>query len=93
MLSEGAVDDFLDDFIEFVESVNLGCGGSCSSSGMAQHLTKYVSTRRKSNGKMRYRDDHCTDLDREKVKKWIEARVSLKMIIVHPLEGAWYGGK
>ncbi len=89
LLSEGEVDDFLDDFIEFVEANDLGCGGSCSSSRMEQFITKYVPTRRKSNGKMHYKNEHCTDSDREKVKAWIESKVALKTIVVHPLVGAW----
>jgi len=93
LLSESEVDDFLDEFLEYLEANDLGSGGCTSSERMEQFVTKCVPTRRKSNGKMHYKNVHCTDLDREKVKAWIESKVSLKTIIVLPLVGAWNEGK
>jgi len=87
-LDEQGVDFFLDSFIEYVESVGLGCGGGLNTKDMGQHIARCAPCHRKRNGKIHYKSDHCTENDRQSIKKWLEDN-GAKQIVVGSLFPAW----
>lgn len=82
--------EFLDSYISFIESINLGTGGGANANDMGQFVTKHIPCRRKSNGKIHYKHESCTDEDREKVKTWFESKSFINDVVVGSLVGAWH---
>ena len=81
-LAERAEDTRLDgllvDFVEFIESRDLLCGGGVNP--RERSFSMYVEHGPKS----------CTDEDREAVGAWLRARPDLIGVEVHPLEDGFY---
>lgn len=81
-------DNFLDNFIDFVESVSLGICGGLSPKKMEQFVVKRDESR-KVRGELRFKEAHCTEVDRQLVLKWLTARSECKNIKIGPLIGSW----
>ena len=86
-LSEEALDRLMNDFIDFIESVDLGCGGGADPLQMGQFITKYIQNKRGKNRSFHGAD--CTETDKELVLNWLNS-YGIKEIEIGPLKGAWH---
>lgn len=73
------IDRLLDDFIGFIESRGLVCGGGFG--GPREPSVSFYVERLPRN---------CTDDDREAVGTWLRARPEMASVDVAALEDAWY---
>jgi len=75
---ESNVDQVLDDFIEFVESIKLGCGGGCSKNGFSLGVS-YLGR------------GTVTPEQRNQVQNWLLNDPRIFCVWLGPLRDAWYG--
>ena len=77
-VDHGRANRLFDEWIEFIESRGLFCGGSIDQRG--GRFSQYVD-----------RSPHtCTDADRNAVRAWLNARSEIATADVHALEDVWY---
>ncbi len=90
-ITDEASDQAIDEFIDFVESIDIGAGGLCGPRHfeMFAHGMRLGSRRR--NGRYRVIPCDLTDEHREKVRRWLTAR-GAKLVAVGPLLSAWHNG-
>lgn len=95
-LTSEEADSFIDAFIAFAESNDLGLGGGTSLESFGQYITRHVPGTRRNHGarggRPRWRDANCTEADRALVEKWLRARpyVSETSLSIGELQPSWW---
>ena len=80
--------EFIDEFIGFVESISLGIGGGGDAQKMGFFVTKYVRGRRRRNGTFRHKHFDCTIDDQNLIEGWLQKKTSISQIYVGKLVGS-----
>lgn len=90
LFDSDAVDRFLDEYIEFVESLELGTGGGIDEKQMGQHLCVMKGGRRQRNGQVRFGYGHATEEHRGKLYAWLSSKLFVTNLVIGPLQGSWW---
>jgi hypothetical protein len=76
-------DRFIDDYLVFIEGAGLRSGGGCGPDDLDMFIERYRSVSR-----YRWKQEHCTDADRQAVNEYL-TKVGAKNVVIGPLERSW----